>query len=120
MPRKKTISLSRNTLIAMFKAMAELLDEDTELAEKIRSELMRRIEMPSKTRIRIAGFLDKSISPEDMRKQLEEKTLEELVAIVEGYSLDTAKTIRKLKDRQRISELIIDRRNSLLNRYQGF
>ena len=120
MPRKKTISLSRNTLIAMFKSMAELLDEDTELAEKIRSELVRRIEIPPRTRIEIAGFLDKGISPEDMRKQLDEKTLRELVSIVDGYSLDPAKTIRKLKDRQRIIEFIVDRRNSLLNRYKGF
>jgi len=120
MPRKKTISFSKNTLVAMFKALAGILDEDTELAEKLRSELMRRIEIPQKTRIEIAGFFDKGTSLEDIRKQLDEKTLEELVSIVNGYSLDPAKTFRKSRDKQRIIEFIVDRRNSLLNRYQGF
>lgn len=100
--------------------MAELLNEDTELAEKIRSELMRRIEIPQKTRIEIAGFLDKGTLSEDIRKQLDGRTIKELVSIVYGYSLDPAKTIRKSTDRQRIIEFIIDRRKSLLNRYQGF
>jgi hypothetical protein len=57
MPVKKTISLSKNTLVAMFKAMAEILDEDTELAEKLRSELVKRIDIPQKARIEIVGSL---------------------------------------------------------------
>jgi hypothetical protein len=120
MPRKKTVSLSKNTLVAMFKAMADLLQEDSELAEKLRSELVARIEIPQKTRIEIAGFFDKNSAVEDIRKQLDEKDLKELVSIVEGYSLDTAKTIRKLKDRQKVIEFILERRKSLLDRYQGF
>lgn len=120
MPRKKTISLSKNTLAAMFNAMAEILEEDTEFAEKLRSELMKRIEIPEKIRVEISGFFDKNTSQEDIRKQLDEKTLEELVSIVNAHSLDQTKTIRKAKDRQKVIEFIIERRNSLVNRYQGF
>jgi len=120
MPVRKTISLSKNTLIAMFRALAEILSEDTELAEKLRSELVKRIEIPQRTHVEIVGFFDKDTPIEDISKQLEEKTLEELVSIVDGYSLDHTKTIRKSKDRQRIVEFIIDRRNALLNRYKGF
>lgn len=120
MPRKKTISLSKNTLAAMFKAMAEILEEDTEFAEKLRSELVRRIEIPKKTRVELVGFLDKSTPQEDIRKQLEEKTLKELISIVSAYSLDPAKTVRKMKDRQKVIDFIVDRRNCLVNRYQGF
>jgi hypothetical protein len=118
--RRKTVSLSKNTLVAMFRAIAEILDEDTELAEKLRSELMKRIKIQQKTHVEIVGFFDKATSPDDIRKQLDAKTLEELVSVVNGYSLDPTKTIRKLTDKQRIIEFIIDRRNGLLNRYQGF
>jgi len=120
MPVKKTISLSKNTLVAMFKSLAEILSEDTELAEKLRSELVKRIEIPQRTRVEIAGFFDKDTSIEEISKNLEGKTLEELISIVDGYSLDPSKTIRKTKDRQKIIKFIIDRRNALLNRYKGF
>jgi len=120
MPVKKTVSLSKNTLVAMFKALAEILNEDTELADKLRLELIKRIEIPQKTYVEIAGFFDKDTTSEDFRKQLESRTLEELVSVIDGYSLDHTKTIRKSTDRQKIIEFIIDRRNSLLNRYQGF
>ena len=120
MPVRKTISLSKNTLVAMFKALAEILGEDTELAEKLRSELVKRIEIPRRTRVEVAGFFDKETSIEEISKKLEGKTLEELVSIVDGYSLDPTKTIRKSTDKQRIVKFIIERRNALLNRYKGF
>lgn len=120
MPVRKTISLSKNTLIAMFRVLAEILDEDTELAEKLRSELVKRIETPERTHAKITGFFDKDTPIEDIVRQLEAKTLKELVSIVDGYALDHTKTIRKLKDKQRIIKFIIERRNALLNRYEGF
>jgi hypothetical protein len=57
---------------------------------------------------------------EHIMKQLDEKTLEELVSIVNGYSLDHTKTIRKSTDKQRIIGFIMDRREALLHRYEGF
>ena len=120
MPVKKTISLSKNTLIAMFKALAEILSEDTELAEKLRSELFKRIEIPQRTRVEIPGFFDRNTSTKEISESLEAKTLDELISIVDGYTLDPTKTIRKSKDRQRIIKFIIDRRKALLNRYKGF
>ena len=117
---KKTISLSKNKLVAMFRVLSEILSEDTELAERLRSELVKRIETPQRTHVKIVGFFDKDTPMEDIARQLEEKTLKELVSIVDGYALDHTKTKRKLKDKQRIVKLILDRRNALLNRYKGF
>lgn len=119
MPRK-TVSLSKNTLIAMFKALAEILSEDTKLAKKLHTELIKRIEVPPRTHVKIAGFFDKSTTEETIRKQLDGKTLEELVSIVDGYTLDPTKTIRKLTNREKIIDFIIDRRKGLLSRYEGF
>lgn len=118
--KRKTVSLSKNTLVAMFKAFAEILDEDTELAEKLREELTKRIEIPQKAYTEIEGFFDISVTAEDMKTRLEPMTLQELVSIVNGYSLDPTKNIRKLTDRLRIIEFVIERRQALLNRYKGF
>lgn len=118
--KRKTLSLSKVTLPALFRAVADILEEDTPLAESLRLELLKRIETSHKKYSEVDNFFDKNVSSENMRAQLDELSVPELFSIVNRFSLDSSHALRKTSDKQKILNLIIDGRGKLLNRYSGF
>jgi len=117
---KKTISLSKNSLIALFKALGEILEEDSELADKLRSELMKRIILSGEEPPELEGLFEASVPNDEIRSKLVQKSLPELIAIVNKYALDPAQNIRKTKDREKIITFILEKRTVLIDRYKGF
>lgn len=120
MPVKKTVSLSKNSLVALFKVLGEILEEDSELAEHLRSELSKRLTSPAEEPAELTGFFSSTITNEEIKSRLEQLPVSELIALVNKHALDPARNIRKNVDKDKIIAFILERRTSLINRYKGF
>ena len=120
MPVKKTISLSKNSLIAIFKALGEILEEDSELADKLRAELTKRITLSEEETPELKGLFQNTVSDDAVRAALVQRSLPELIAVVNKYALDPAQNIRKTKDKEKVINFILARRALLMGRYKGF
>ncbi len=121
MPRaRKTISLSKNTLVLLFRSIADILEEDTNLSDELRSELLKRLSTSEKEKIKNIIFFDKNIDEKDMEIQLESESIDGLKSIIQEYSLDPKRVVRKWTDKRKIIEFILERRHALISRFEGF
>jgi hypothetical protein len=113
---RKTISMSKNTVSGLLHALAELIEKDEELASKLISKIQTSVKRP----IDIEDFFDKNVSDNDIKLELENLTIEDLVLLVGKYSLDSNRVVRKWKNKERIIAFILERRKNLVYRYEGF
>lgn len=117
---RKTISFSKNTLVLLFRSIADILEEDSNISNEMRLEILNRLTSSTNEKIEINNFFDQNINRNDMEKQLGDKSIEDLKSLVQEYSLDPKNVVRKWNNKKKIIDFILERRLALLSRFEGF
>ncbi len=117
MPRRRTVSFSKNTLSQLFFAIGEILKEDSEESKLLYNKILNRVDPEHKMSFESSNFFDKDISESAMRTTLEGYDMEQLRDTIKRSSLDPNRQTAKWKDKDKLIEFILKTRENLMVKF---
>jgi hypothetical protein len=117
MPRRRTVSFSKNTLSQLFFAFGEILKEDSEESKLLYNRILKMVDPEHKISFEFSNFFDKDISESVMRTTLEGYDVEKLKEAIKGLSLDPNRQTAKWKDKDKLIEFLLETRKNLMIKF---